>query len=49
MNFFEVRVGNVGIDLGGADIGVAEHSLDGANIGAIHEKISRKAVTQSMR
>lgn len=27
MDFFEVGVGNVGIDLGGGDVGVAEHGL----------------------
>lgn len=30
MDFFEFFVGEVGVDLGGGDVGVAEHFLDGA-------------------
>ncbi len=37
MNFLEMRVGDVGINLGGGNVGVAEHGLDGANVGAVHE------------
>ncbi len=29
-------VGDVGVDLGGGDVGVAEHRLDGAEVGAVH-------------
>lgn len=37
MNFFEVRVGDVGVNLGGGDIGMTEHSLDGAEVSTVHE------------
>ena len=30
-------VGDVRIDLGGRNIGVAEHGLDGAKIGTVHK------------
>lgn len=42
-------VGNVGVNLGGTDIGVTEEGLNRAEIGAVHEEISSKAVTQSVR
>jgi len=35
MNFFQLLVGDVGIDLGGGDGGVAEHLLDRAKVGAV--------------
>lgn len=46
MNFFEVGVGDVGVDLGGADVGVAEHGLDGADVGAVHEEVGGEAVAK---
>ena len=30
-----VLVGDVGVDGGGGDVGVAEESLDGTNVGAV--------------
>lgn len=36
MDFFEMLVGDVGVDLGGRNVGMAEHGLDGANVGAVH-------------
>lgn len=48
VDFFEMLVGDVGVDLGGGDVGVAEHSLDGAEIGAVHEEVSGEAVAQSV-
>ena len=39
MGFAEVLVGDVGVDLGGADVGVAEHALDGAEVGTVHEQV----------
>ena len=44
-----MRICDVGVNLGGADVGVAEESLDGANVGAIHEEIGSKGVTESVR
>ncbi len=29
-------IGDMGVDLGGGDVGMAEQTLDGANIGAVH-------------
>lgn len=36
VNLLEVLVGDVGVDLGGRDIGVTEEGLDGAQVGAVH-------------
>ena len=37
MNFAKMWVGDVSVDLGGADVGMAEHSLDATKVGAVHE------------
>ncbi len=37
MYFFKVLVGNVGVNLGGGDVGVAEHGLYGADVGTVHK------------
>lgn len=37
VDFFEVSVCDVGVDLRSGDIGMAEHGLDGTEISAIHE------------
>ena len=42
MNIFEVRVGDMGIDLGGGDIGVTKHGLHRAQISPIHQKVGRE-------
>ena len=49
MNFAEMRVGNVSVDLGCTNICVAEKGLYRANIGTVHKKISGKAVTKRVR
>ena len=36
VDFFEVSVGYVSVNLGGGDVGVAKHRLDGAEIRAVH-------------
>ena len=46
--FFEVLVGNVGVNLGGGDVGVAEHGLHGADVGAVHEEVGGEAVTEGV-
>ena len=33
----QVLVGDVGVDLRGADVTVAEHALDAAQIGTVHQ------------
>ena len=48
VDLFEVGVGDVGVDLGSADVGVAEHSLDGAEVGAVHEKVGGEAVAEGV-
>ena len=35
MDIAELFVRNVGVNLGGGDVGVAEESLNGANVGAV--------------
>ena len=48
MDFAEVVVGDVGVNLGGADVGVAEHGLDGTEVGAVHEEVSGERVTEGV-
>ena len=45
----EVWVGDVGVDLGGGDVAVAEQGLDGAQVGAIHQEVGGKGVAQGVR
>ena len=46
MHAFEPRVIDVRVDLGGLDIGVAEHLLHHPQIGSAGEQVGRKAVPQ---
>ena len=48
MNFFQLPVGHVRINLGGGDRGVAEHRLHRSDIRAGIQKIGGEAVTQSV-
>ena len=41
-------VGEVGVDLGGGDVGVAEEALDGAEVGAIHEEVGGEGVAHGV-
>lgn len=45
----QVLVGDMGVDLGGRDITVAEQGLDAADVGAIHQQVSGVAVAHSVR
>lgn len=45
VGFAEVGVGDVGVDLGGGDVGVAEHALDGADVGAVHEEVGGEGMS----
>lgn len=45
MDLLQVLVGDVCIYLCGRDRGVAEHRLDGANVGAVCEKIGGEAMS----
>lgn len=49
MNFTEMGVGDVGVNLSGADVGMSKKSLDGSKIGAVHEKVGCERVTKGMR
>ena len=42
VNIFQVRVGDVGVYLGGRDVAVAEQRLHGAEIGTVHKQIGGK-------
>ena len=44
VNFFEVRIGDVSVNLSSSDVGVTEKTLDGANICTIHEEIGGKTM-----
>ena len=49
MDFLEAFARDVGVDLSGADAGVAKHLLDRAKIGAIFEQVRGKAMTKHVR
>lgn len=49
MNFFELFVRDVGVNLCSGDGAVAEHFLDGADVGAIDEQLGGVAVTEGVR
>jgi len=40
---------DVGVDLSGGDVGVAEHFLDGAEVGTVVEEMGRKGVAEHVR
>ena len=42
-------IGYMRINLGGGNIGMAEHGLNRANIGAVHEEIGGEGMAKSMR
>ena len=48
MNFPQTLVGNVSVNLGGGNGGMAEQGLDTADIRAVLQKIRGKAVAQGM-
>lgn len=37
MDGTEVGVGNVGVDLSGGDVAMAQHGLDGSQISTVHQ------------
>ena len=41
--------GDVGVDLGGAEVGVAEELLDAAEVGAVVEEVGGEAVPEFVR
>jgi len=48
MDSFESVLIDVGVDLGRGNIGMAEHFLDDAQIGAIAEEMGSETVSQEM-
>lgn len=49
VDFSQVFVGEMSVDLRGADVGVAEHHLDRADVGAVLEKVGGKTMAQTVR
>lgn len=49
VDFFEVLVGDVSVDLCGRNISVAEHGLYGADVSTVHEEVGGEAMAQGMR
>ena len=49
VNFLQSFPRNVGIDLRGCDIGMAQHNLHGTQIGAAFQKMRRKGMPECMR
>lgn len=45
MNFAKMGIGDVGVNLGGGNVGVTEERLDRAQVGAVHKEVGGKAVT----
>ena len=48
VNFAEVGVGDMSVNLSGANISMTKHGLNAAKIGAVHEKVGSKRVAQSV-
>lgn len=46
---FQADVGDVGVDLGGVDVGVSEHELYGTQIDAVVDEVGGEGVAQAMR
>ena len=44
----QVLVGDVGVDLCGADVAVAEHALNATQVGAVHQQVGREAVAHGV-
>ena len=49
MHGLEAAEGKVRVDLGGGDVGVAEHHLHAAEIGAVLDHVRSAAVAQTVR
>jgi len=49
MEFFQPILVDVGVDLGRGDVGVAQHGLYGAQVGAMAQEVGGEGVTQHVR
>lgn len=48
VDFFEVLVGDVGVDLGGGDRRVSQQGLDRTDVGAVGQEVGGEAVAHRM-
>ena len=44
----EMKIGDVSVNLGGGNIGVAEHSLNGTEVCAVHKKVGGETVAEGV-
>ena len=49
MDVLQALLVDVGVDLGGGDVGVAEEFLDDAEVGAVLEQVGGEGVAQEVR
>ena len=49
MNLLEPLAVDMGVYLGGGDVGMAEHHLDGTEVGPLFKKVGREGMAQHMR
>ena len=48
VDFAEAAAGDVGVDLGGGEAGVAEELLDGAEVGAVLQQVGGEGVAEGV-
>ena len=48
MDFTEALIGKVSVYLGSADIGVTKETLDGTEVGTVHEEVSGKRMAEGV-
>jgi len=49
VEFFQSAAGDLGVDLGGGQIGMAQHRLDRSQVGAALQKVRGKGMSQHVR
>lgn len=49
MNFFQPLLLDMGVDLGGGNVGMTEHHLNSPEIGTIGEKVGGKGMADHVR
>ena len=48
VDFFEMWIGDMGVNLRGSNISVTEQALNRTDVSAVHEEIGGKTMAQSM-
>ena len=48
VDVLQLLADDLGVDLGGGDVGVSQHFLNGAQVGPVLQQVGRKGVTQGM-